>query len=49
MVVTLEVPVNLDDLGCAESLELYSNLIKKPVLAGKTWCDFRLSERALPC
>jgi len=47
--VTLEVPVNLDDLGFAESAELYSNLIKKPILAEKTWCDFRLSERALPC
>lgn len=49
MLVTLEVPVNLDNLGFAESVELYNNLNKKPDLAGKTWCDIRLSERALYC
>lgn len=42
MLVTLEVQVNLDDLGLAESVsvELYNNLLKKAVCGRE---NFRLS------
>lgn len=42
MLVTLEVHVNLDDLGVAESVsvDLYNNLLKKAVFGRE---NFRLS------